>query len=141
MIELKQLFGAYNVCARFTPGFLKKKPQNYMKKYEEHGEKEAISHIRAKTRDDTKLFWKNIAYGFFRNSILLSLATLSLSCSSEYFFMNISIILITIAMTKICLKIMRNKHLKVIKKEGLPFFLKVYPKILPKTEKSPEQNR
>lgn len=22
MIELKQLFGAYNVCARFTPGFL-----------------------------------------------------------------------------------------------------------------------
>ncbi len=36
---------------------------------------------------------------------------------------------------------MRNKHLKVIKKEGLPFFLKAYPKIPPKTEKSPEQNR
>ncbi len=30
---------------------------------------------------------------------------------------------------------MRNKHLKVIKKERLPFFLKVYPKIPPKNKK------
>ncbi len=122
MIEMKQLFGAYNVCARFTPGFLKKKPQNYMKKYEEHGEKEAISHIRAKTRDDTKLFWKNIAYGFFRNSILLSLATLSLSCSSEYFFMNISIILITIAMTKICSENYAQQTLESYKERRITFF-------------------
>ncbi len=145
MIELKQLFGAYNVCARFTPGFLfvfalfflkgeqntffqqnsvfftmlivmlssisgfisaslikifeqllwskcenptikyfkKEAPELYEKICQKYGEKEAIPHIRVKTRDDAKLFWKNIAYGFFRNSILLSLVTLPLSYSNE----------------------------------------------------------
>nr|EJB92883.1 hypothetical protein HPHPH23_1140 [Helicobacter pylori Hp H-23] len=39
------------------------------------------------------------------------------------------------------LKITHNKRLKVIKKERLPFFLKVYPKTPPKTEKIAEPNR
>ncbi|KHL80864.1 hypothetical protein [Helicobacter pylori] len=184
MIELKQLFGAYNVCARFTPGFLfvcalfflkgeqntlfqqnsvfftmlvvmlssifgfisassskmlerfiwskcenptikyfkKEAPKLYEKICQEHGEKEAISHIRAKTRDDAKLFWKNIAYGFFRNSILLSLATLSLSCSSEYFYLNISIILITIAMTKIYSENYTQQALESYKERRITLF-------------------
>ncbi len=37
------------------------------------------------------------------------------------------------------LKIMHNKHLKVIKKEGLPFFLKFIPKSTQKQKKSQSQ--
>lgn len=73
-------------------------------------------------QDDAKLFWKNIAYGFFRNSILLSLATLSLSCSSEYFYLNISIILITIAMTKICSENYAQQALESYKERRITLF-------------------
>ncbi len=113
----------WSKCENPTIKYFKEEaPKLYEKICQEHGEKEAISHIRAKTRDDTKLFWKNIAYGFFRNSILLSLATLSLSCSSEYFFMNISIILITIAMTKICSENYAQQTLESYKERRITFF-------------------
>ncbi|MBM0604168.1 hypothetical protein [Helicobacter pylori] len=118
---MSDLFGA-NVKTQRSNTLKKEAPKLYEKICQEHGEKEAISHIRAKTRDDAKLFWKNIAYGFFRNSILLSLATLSLSCSSEYFYLNISIILITIAMTKIYSENYAQQALESYKERRITLF-------------------
>ena len=151
MNDLKQLFGSYNICARFAPGFLfiisiyfllgydiDKLGQNsiifmvlfiilsgvcgfisatlikiierilwklignptiiYLKIVEKFfyqellekykNDEDIMIDILRTTRDDNKLFWKNIAYGFFRNSILLSLACFYFSYHTQYFATN-----------------------------------------------------
>ncbi|MBM0625035.1 hypothetical protein [Helicobacter pylori] len=52
---MSDLFGA-NVKTQRSNTLKKEAPKLYEKICQEHGEKEAISHIRAKTRDDAKLF-------------------------------------------------------------------------------------
>lgn len=61
-----------------------------------------ITCLLENTRGDNKLFWKNISYGFFRNSILLSLVCLYFSHSTEYFYKNICVCVAIILMTFIC---------------------------------------
>lgn len=181
MIDLKQIFDAYNICARFTPGFLfvfalfflegeqdiffqqksvffivliimlssisgflsaslikmleqliwnncgnptikyfkKKAPELYEQISKKHGEEGVISHIKAETRGDTKLLWKNIAYGFFRNSILLTLSTLPFSYTGKYFYINIQIVFVVIAMTTICSRYYAQQALESYKEKML----------------------
>lgn len=162
MTDLKQLFGSYNICARFAPGFLfivalyflldddiRRLESNgiifiilivilsavsgfisasiiklleryfwrkfgnpticYLKSqhknlYEElllkhKDDKQIMIYILVVTRGDSKLFWKNIAYGFFRNSILLSLICLFFSWNTQYFYWNLGICLGIVYMT------------------------------------------
>lgn len=163
MNDFRQLFGSYNLCARFAPGFLfviaiyfllgydisllennsiifmsliiilsgifgftsaslikfveqfiwekfenpvinylsKKHFVLYNKLSNKHKDK-LLNHILAITRNDTKLFWKNVSYGFFRNSILLSLLSCFFSYSSKYFCYNICIVVFAMIMTCIC---------------------------------------
>ncbi|HEB9279512.1 hypothetical protein [Campylobacter jejuni] len=56
------------------------------------------------TRDDTKLFWKNVSYGFFRNSILLSLSSLCFSYKTDYFLWILAICIFIIFATFIMSK-------------------------------------
>ncbi|XAK36257.1 hypothetical protein AAH951_01115 [Campylobacter coli] len=154
MNDFKNFLGTYNICARFTPGFLcllsiyillgfdiekletnsivyigifvilssilgflsssiiKTIEQkiwkscgnptiNYLKNNEEdlykkmydklQSDKNIIICILKTTRNDTKLFWKNVSYGFFRNSILLSLFSLYFTYKTDYFLWNIVI--------------------------------------------------
>lgn len=161
MNDLKQLFGSYNICARFAPGFLfiisiyfllgydiDKLGQNsiifmvlfiilsgvcgfisatlikiierilwklignptiiYLKIVEKFfyqellekykNDEDIMIDILRTTRDDNKLFWKNIAYGFFRNSILLSLTCFCFS-HTQYFIANLIVSVATIIMT------------------------------------------
>lgn len=181
MIDLKHLFDAYNVCARFTPGFLfvfalfflegkqniffqqnsvffimliimlssifgflsaslikmleqfiwnncenptikyfkKEAPELYEQIYHEYGDKKAISHIKATIRGDTKLLWKNIAYGFFRNSILLALAILPFSYTGKYFYINIQIVFVVIIMTVICSRYYAQQALESYKEKNI----------------------
>lgn len=65
-------------------------------------EKNIITKIKKYTRKDSKTFWKNISYGFFRNSILLSFICLYFSYfykSHKYFYINIAICLFILLMT------------------------------------------
>ena len=161
MTYLQQLFGPYNLCARFAPGFLfligvyllegysLEKLQNnsiiyivilvilsatfgfisssiikiierrlwgyfgnpiilYLKSKEEILYKDLLNRYKEdntvvacvlkKTREDSKLFWKNVSYGFFRNSILLSLCCLYFSYSTIYFCRNVVVCLFVIIM-------------------------------------------
>lgn len=165
MNDLKQLFGSYNICARFAPGFLfvlaiyfllgydtenlqgnsiifivllfiisgvcgfmsatlikfieqklwklygnptilylrKNKNELYAKLFKKHKNDDSImTYILKITRDDNKLFWKNISYGFFRNSIILSWACLYFSYSTEYCHYNIGVCVAILIMTFIC---------------------------------------
>lgn len=166
MNDLRQLFGSYNICARFAPGFLfvlaiyfllgydiknlesnsvilivllcimssvcgfasaaimkiiEQKLWNiysnpiilYLKKknkrdiYEDllsrhNNDNNIIIHILKVTRNDNRLFWKNVSYGFFRNSILLSLVCLYFSYPTEYCYYNIGVCVATLIMTFIC---------------------------------------
>ena len=165
MTYLQQLFGPYNLCARFAPGFLfligvyllegysLEKLQNnsiiyivilvilsatfgfisssiikiierrlwgyfgnpiilYLKRKEEILYKDLLNRYKEdntvvacvlkKTREDSKLFWKNVSYGFFRNSILLSLCCLYFSYSTIYFCRNVVVCLFVIIMTCVC---------------------------------------
>lgn len=61
-----------------------------------------ITYLLEITRDDNKLFWKNVAYGFFRNSILLSLVCLYFSHSTLYFNLNLWICISIVVMTFVC---------------------------------------
>lgn len=161
MTDLKQLFGSYNLCARFAPGFLfilavyfllgydieklesnslifitliiilsiisgfasaslikfiewfvwknfnptiyylkshhKELYKNLLLKYKD--DKQIIINILTTTREDSKLLWKNIAYGFFRNSILLSFICLFFSCQTQYLYWNLGICLFIVFMT------------------------------------------
>lgn len=161
MNDLRQLFGSYNICARFAPGFLfilamyfllgydikklesnsivfimlivilsiisgftsaslikfiewliwkkfnptinylkmhhKELYENLLLKYKD--DKQIAVNILVATRDDNKLFWKNIAYGFFRNSILLSFVVLFFSKNTQYFYWNFLICLFIVFMT------------------------------------------
>lgn len=162
MTDLKQLFGSYNICARFAPGFLfvltlyfllgydiaylesnsiifialiiilsaisgfisasisKIFEQSfwklignptilYLKRYQteiynELSEKykddnKIITNILKTTRGDSKLFWKNVVYGFFRNSILLSIACLFFSYQTQYFCWNLIVSLLVVFIT------------------------------------------
>lgn len=54
------------------------------------------------TRGDKKLFWKNVSYGFFRNSILLSLVCLYFSHSTSYFKLNLCVCVVIVVMTFVC---------------------------------------
>lgn len=162
MYDLKQLFGAYKLCARFAPGFLfilaiyfllgydiEKLESNsviyivlaiilsgifgftsaslikileqliwnkfanpvicllkclelelYKELFKKHKSNKAIvTYILKLTREDSKLFWKNIAYGFFRNSILLSFIVLFVSWNTQYICWNVAICLFVILMT------------------------------------------
>lgn len=58
-----------------------------------------ITNILKVTREDSKLLWKNIAYGFFRNSILLSIACLFFSYQTQYFCWNLGNCLFVVFMT------------------------------------------
>ncbi|MBO6091485.1 MAG: hypothetical protein J6P00_04635 [Acetobacter sp.] len=58
-----------------------------------------VACILKKTREDSKLFWKNVSYGFFRNSILLSFCCLYFSWSTSYRRENVTIFLFVIGMT------------------------------------------
>ncbi|RAX51355.1 hypothetical protein CCY99_09250 [Helicobacter sp. 16-1353] len=163
MTSLK-LFGSYNICARFAPGFLfllcayllkgcdianldtnsilyisivvilsavlgfisssiikilerciwkccGNPMISHLKKYnnelyenllEEYKTDENIKiQILKNTRDDSKLFWKNVSYGFFRNSILLSVMCLYFSYFTNYFCHNLIVCLFVIFMTYI----------------------------------------
>ena len=72
----------------------------YKKLLDEHKNDEDIRiHILATIRGDSKLFWKNIAYAFFRNSILLSIVCLFFSCQTKYFYWNLGICLFVVFMT------------------------------------------
>lgn len=166
MNDLRQLFGPYNLCARFAPGFLfvlaiyfllgydiknlesnsvilivllcimssicgfasaaimkiiEQKLWNiygnpiilYLKKknkrdiYEDllskhNNDNNIITHILKVTRNDNRLFWKNVSYGFFRNSILLSLVCLFFSYSTKYCCYNMLICITILVMTFIC---------------------------------------
>lgn len=53
------------------------------------------------TREDEKLLWKNILYGFFRNSILLSIVSMYFSYSVGYFCTNFIVFLLIIVMTSL----------------------------------------
>lgn len=161
MTDLKQLFGAYSLCARFAPGLLfvvaliflhgdeallfqdnnvifvalivilsgalgfisallikpieqlvwsyfgnpiilhlkSKHKELYLDLSQKRTEGEIIVCIKKITRGDDKLFWKNIAYGFCRNSILLSLFSLLFSYSSKYFIINLWVVVLFIAIT------------------------------------------
>ena len=71
--------------------------------FNEHkSDSKIITYLLKTTRDDKKLFWKNISYGFFKNSILLSLACLYFSYPTEYFYKNIFVCIVIIFMTFIC---------------------------------------
>ncbi|MCV3398257.1 hypothetical protein L8V83_03050 [Campylobacter lari] len=148
MNDFKNFLGTYNICARFTPGFLcllsiyillgfdiekletnsiayisifvilssilgflsssivkiieqkiwkycGNPTINYLKNNEKDlyerisekikNDKDIMTCILKITRDDTKLFWKSVSYGFFRNSILLSLLLLYFSYKTDYF--------------------------------------------------------
>lgn len=164
MIDLKQLFDAYNLCARFAPGFLfvvaliflngektllfqdnspilitliiilsgvsgfisasfikfieqsiwkhfgnpvichlkRNDKKLYLHLRKEHGEKEIVGYMKKITRGDDKLLWKNIAYGFFRNSIPLSLLCLLFSYASKYFYFNVCVVILVVTMTCFC---------------------------------------
>lgn len=84
---------------------LKKKEKSlYQELLEKHkNNKDIMTDILQTTRDDNKLFWKNIAYGFFRNSILLSLACFSFS-HTKYFITNLIVSVAAIIMTFVCAK-------------------------------------
>ena len=71
-----------------------------------------ITHLLGTTRDDKKLFWKNIPYGFFRNSILLSFVCLYFSYPTEYFCKNIFVCISLIFMTLICSFYYANQIIK-----------------------------
>lgn len=58
-----------------------------------------MTDIRKTTREDSKLFWKNVNYGFFRNSVLLSIACLFFSYQTQYFCWNLGICLFVVFMT------------------------------------------
>mgnify|MGYP004491286153 CR=1 FL=1 len=65
-------------------------------------EKNIITKIKKYTRKDSKTFGKNISYGFFRNSILLSFICLYFSYfykTHKYFYINIAICLFILLMT------------------------------------------
>lgn len=51
------------------------------------------------TRNDEKLLWKNISYGFFRNSILLSIIGFYFSYLTGYFCINLMVCFSIIVMT------------------------------------------
>lgn len=181
MIDLKHLFDAYNICARFTPGFLfvftlflfegkqntffqqdsvffvvliimlssisgflsaslikileqfiwnncgnptiryfkKKAPEVYEQIYQEYGEAGVIPHIKSKTRGDVKLLWKNISYGFFRNSILLALIALPFSHTSKYFCINIQVAVVVIVMTAICSRYYAQQALESYREKNI----------------------
>lgn len=162
MNDFKNFLGTYNICARFTPGFLcllsiyillgfdiKKLETNSIFyictfvilssilgflsssiikiieqkiwkscgnptiNYLKNNEKDLYERMREKikndkdimtcilkiTRNDTKLFWKNVSYGFFRNSILLSLFSLYFTYKTDYFLWNIVICVFIICAT------------------------------------------
>jgi len=161
MTDLK-LFGTYNLCARFAPGFLFivlvytlkgydlsrletnsfvyivtivilsficgsisagiikiaerllwRKFGNptiiYLKCYKKDlynglfrkfGNDDAIkTEILKITRNDEKLLWKNISYGFFRNSILLSIIGFYFSYLAGYFCINLIVYFSILVMT------------------------------------------
>ncbi|HFP7505937.1 TPA: hypothetical protein ACHD73_001947 [Campylobacter jejuni] len=167
MNDFKNFLGTYNICARFTPGFLcllsiyillgfdieKLKTNsifyigifiilssilgflsssiikiieqkiwkhygnptiNYLKNNEKDlyekmyekikNDKCIMTCILKITRDDTKLFWKNVSYGFFRNSILLSLSSLCFSYKTDYFLWILAICIFIIFATFIMSK-------------------------------------
>lgn len=91
--------------------YLKKKEKELYRKlldkYKDTKEEKEINNfivaeILKCTREDNKTFWKNISYGFFRNSILLSFICLFFSYSSkyyQYFYINIAICLFILLMT------------------------------------------
>ena len=91
--------------------YLKKKEKELYRKlldkYKDTKEEKEINNfivaeILKCTREDNKTFWKNISYGFFRNSILLSFIRLLFSYSSkycQYFYINIAIFLFILLMT------------------------------------------
>ncbi|MBF7044150.1 hypothetical protein [Campylobacter volucris] len=162
MNDFKNFLGVYNICARFTPGFLcllsiyillgfdiekletnsifyigifvilssllgflssaiiKEAEQkiwryrgnptiNYLKNNEKDlykrmyekikNDKDIMTCILKSTRDDTKLFWKNVSYGFFRNSILLSLLPLYFSYKTDYFLWILAICILIVFVT------------------------------------------
>lgn len=70
---------------------------NLLLKYKD--DKQIIINILTTTREDSKLLWKNIAYGFFRNSILLSFICLFFSCQTQYLYWNLGICLFIVFMT------------------------------------------
>ena len=61
-----------------------------------------ITYLLEITRGDNKLFWKNVSYGFFRNSILLSLVCLYFSHSTSYFNLNLCVCAAIVVMIFIC---------------------------------------
>lgn len=161
--KIIQIFGAYNICARFTPGFLfvlciyflcgfdikslesnsviyiaifvilsavcgfissilakiieqiiwgcSKNPLIYYLRIFENDlyeklstkhkkdDKAIVTDILHNTRKDNKLFWKNITYGFFRNSTLLSCVLIYFSYSTIYLCRNMAACIILIIMT------------------------------------------
>lgn len=164
MNDLKQLFGSYNLCARFAPGFLFiiamyfllgydtetlqnnsivfmilffilsgvcgfssasiikiiekllwkiKNPtilylsifkkdiyKDLLKKHS--NDNNIIIYLLEITRCDNKLLWKNVSYGFFRNSILLSLVCLYFSYYTLYFSLSLYVCVAIVVMTFVC---------------------------------------
>ncbi|ENQ6619288.1 hypothetical protein ACEQHX_000417 [Campylobacter lari] len=70
-----------------TINYLKNNEKDLYEKMREKikNDKDIMTCILKITRDDTKLFWKSVSYGFFRNSILLSLLLLYFSYKTDYF--------------------------------------------------------
>lgn len=84
----------------------------YQELLEKHkNDKNVMVDILRTTRDDNKLFWKNIAYGFFRNSILLSLMCFYFS-HTQYFIANLIAFVATIIMTFVCAKDYAHQAIK-----------------------------
>lgn len=71
--------------------------QNLLK--QSKNDDDILNHILKATRKDEKLLWKNITYGFFRNSFLLSLICLIFSYKKEYFCINITVCFCVLIMT------------------------------------------
>ncbi|MBF7066833.1 hypothetical protein IY885_00940 [Campylobacter volucris] len=84
-----------------TINYLKNNEKDlYKRMYEKiKNDKDIMTCILKSTRDDTKLFWKNVSYGFFRNSILLSLLPLYFSYKTDYFLWILAICILIVFVT------------------------------------------
>lgn len=70
--------------------------KNMVDKYK--NDKKILIEILKETRGDDRLFWKNISYGFFRNSIVLVLVLSYLLCQKGFIFYSVAASLFIIFM-------------------------------------------
>ncbi|BEG58044.1 hypothetical protein NHP21005_17320 [Helicobacter sp. NHP21005] len=91
----------------------------YARLCEEYTEKDIVVHIKGVTRGDERLLWKNIAYGFFRNSILLSLVSLWFSWASGYFYINLIVVVVLMGVTYSCFHYYAQQAIESYKEKGI----------------------